>query len=98
MKIFLTLQELGHVTDHSAKDELILVAVEPAKLGDAGEESDHALHHELGQFRLSPEVVKDVVPDIHPTPQLQALGGPADELGDGGGSQQLGVGGVGSLQ
>ena len=57
-----TLQELGHVADDSAEHELVLVAVEPAELGDAGEESDHALHHELGELRLSPQVVEYIVP------------------------------------
>ena len=96
--MFTTLQELGHVADDGTEDELVLVAVEPAELGDAGEESDHALDHELCQLGLSPEIVEDIIPDVHPAPELQALGGPADELGDGRGGQQLGVGGVGSLQ
>ena len=91
------LQELRHVADDGSEQKLVLVAVEPAELGDAREESDHALDNELGQLGLSPEVVEDVVPDVHPAAQLQALGGPTDQLGDGGGGQQLRVRRVSSL-
>ena len=81
------LQELGHVCDDSSEHELVLLAVKPAKLGDAREEGDQTLDYKLRQLRLRPEICKDIVPDINPLTKVQSLCGSADQLGDGGGSQ-----------
>ena len=92
-----TLEELGDVADDGSEHELVLVAVEPAELGDAGEEGDEALDDELGELGLGPEIVEDIVPDVHPALELQDGRGPADQLGDGRGGQQLGVRGTATL-
>ena len=93
-----TLEELGDVADDGSEHELVLVAVEPAELGDPGEEGDQALDDELGQLGLGPEIVEDIVPDVDPALELQDGRGPADQLGDGRRGQQLGVRRVASLQ
>ena len=92
------MEKLCNVTDYGSEDELVLITVEPPELGDAREESDHTLNYELGQLGLSPQIVEDIVPDVDPAAKLEALGGAADELGDGGGGKQLRVGRVGPLQ
>ena len=92
-----TLEELGHVADDCSEHELVLVAVEPAELGDAGEEGDQALDDELGELGLGPEIVEDIIPDVHPALELEDGRGSADQLGDGRGGQQLGVRGTATL-
>ena len=85
--------------DHTCSEhKLILVTVKPAQLGDPGEECHQTLDHELRQLGLGPEVVENIVPDVHPALQLQDARGATDQLGEGGGGQELRVGRTGSLQ
>ena len=57
------LQELGHVGDDVAEDEVfgLLGGVEPAELGDAREEGDEALDDERGQLRPGVEVLQNII-------------------------------------
>lgn len=56
------LQEPGDVVDDVPEDVLVLLAVEPAQLGDPGVELDQRLRHERRQLRPRGQVVQHIIP------------------------------------